>query len=56
MFSSASEFHSVPSAPEQRARSPLRALLRIWFEGNDIRERRMPFAGYEPVHPRGRDN
>ncbi|MFC9897437.1 hypothetical protein ACFVMC_27420 [Nocardia sp. NPDC127579] len=34
----------------------VRSLLRILFDGTEIRQRQVPFGGYVQPAPRGRDN
>ncbi|MEV6275345.1 hypothetical protein [Nocardia sp. NPDC051832] len=58
MSGPAAHSHIEPTTDKRRAseRPPLLTLLRIWFDGSDIRQRRVPFTGYQPAHPRGRDD
>ncbi len=58
MSGPAAQFHIDPTTGEARPRErpPLLTLLRTLVDGNEIRERRIPFAGNEPGHPRGRDD
>lgn len=53
---SQSPFGPAVGEPRAPVRGLLLGLFRMWFDDSDIRERRIPFAGHEPPHPRGRDD